>query len=80
MAEIRAATTATFDTIEVMRSGLAKRAGQAEPKRHNVAEMQELVISACQREPDRQVLDVLAAVREVIVGLELATYSTATKP
>jgi hypothetical protein len=80
IAEIRAAITATFDAIAVMRAGLAKRAGQAELKRHNVAEMQELVISACQREQDRRVLDVLTAVREVIVGLELATYPAATKP
>jgi hypothetical protein len=63
-----------------MRAGLAKPAGQAEPTRHNVAEMQELVISACQREQDRRVLDVLAAVREVIVALELGTYPAATKP
>jgi hypothetical protein len=80
IAEIHGAITATFDTIEVMRAGLAKRAGQPEPKRHDVTEMQALVISACQREQDRRVLDVLAAVREVIVGLELATYPTATKP
>ena len=80
MAEIRAAITATFETIEVMRAGLAKRAGQAEPKRHDVTEMQDLVISACEREQDRQVLDVLAAVREVILGLELATYPAATRP
>ena len=80
LAEIRAAVTATFDTIEVMRADLAKRAGQAEPRRHNVAEMQDAVTSACQREQDRQVWDVLAAVREATVGFELATYPVATKP
>jgi hypothetical protein len=80
MAEIRAAVTATFDTIEVMRADLAKRAGQTEPRPHNVAEMQDAVISACQREQDRQVWEVLADVRKAVVGLELATYSAATKP
>src|SRR5215471_17328367 len=80
MAEIRAAVTATFDTIEVMRADLAKRAGQAEPRPHNVAEMQDAVISACQREQDREVGDVLADVRKAIIGLELATYPAATKP
>ena len=75
MAEIRAAVTATFDTIEVMRAGLAKRGGQTdnEPRPHNVIEIQDAVISACQREQDRQVRDVLAAVREATVGFELAT-------
>ena len=33
-----------------------------------------------QREQDRQVRDVLAAVREATVGFELATYPVATKP
>jgi len=80
MAEIRAAVTATFDTIEVMRADLAKRAGQAEPRPHNVAEMQDAVISACQREQDREVGDVLVDVRKAIIGLELATYPAATKP
>jgi hypothetical protein len=80
MAEIRAAVTATFDTIEVMRADLAKRAGQAEPRPHNVAEMQDAVISVCQREQDRQVRDVLADVRQAIIGLELARYPGATKP
>ena len=80
MAEIRAAVTATFDTIEVMRAGLAKRGGQTEPWPHSVVEIQDAVISACQREQDRQVWDVLAAVREAAVGFELATYSVATKP
>jgi hypothetical protein len=79
MAEIRAAVTATFETIEVMRAGLAKRAGQTEPRPHNVAEMQDAVISACQQEQDRQVRDVLADVRQAVIGLELATYP-ATKP
>jgi hypothetical protein len=79
MAEIRAAVAATFETIEVMRAGLAKRAGQTEPRPHNVAEMQDAVISACQREQDQQVRDVLADVREAVIGLELATYP-ATKP
>jgi hypothetical protein len=79
MAEIRAAVTATFETIEVMRAGLAKRAGQTEPRPNNVAEMQDAVISACQREQDRQVRDVLADVRQAVIGLELATYP-ATKP
>ena len=57
MAEIRAAVTATFDTIEVMRAGLAKRGGQTdnEPRPHNVIEIQGAVISSCQREQDRQV-------------------------
>jgi hypothetical protein len=80
MAAASAAVTATFDTIEVMRADLAKRAGQAEPRRHNVAEMQDAVTSACQREQDRQVRDVLADVRKAIIGLELATYPAATKP
>jgi len=80
MAEIRAAVTATFETIEVMRADLAKRVGQAEPRPHNVAEIQDAVISACQREQDRQVWDVLAVVREATVGFELATYPIATKP
>jgi hypothetical protein len=79
MAEIRAAVAATFETIEVMRVGLAKRAGQTEPRPHNVAEMQDAVISACQREQDQQVRDVLGDVREAVIGLELATYP-ATKP
>jgi hypothetical protein len=57
-----------------------KRAGQTEPRPHNVAEMQDAVISACQREQDRQVWEVLADVRKAVVGLELATYSAATKP
>jgi hypothetical protein len=78
MAEVRAAVTATFETIEVMRADLAKRAGQAKPSAHNVAEMQDAVFSACQREQDRQVRDVLADVRQAIIGLELAT--AATKP
>src|SRR5215470_4624033 len=38
MAEIRAAVTATFDTIEVMRADLAKLGGQTEPSPHNVIE------------------------------------------
>jgi len=80
MAEIRAAVTATFDTIEVMRAGLAKLGGQTEPSPHNVIEIQDAVISACQREQDRQVRDVLAAVREATVSFELATYPVATKP
>ena len=80
MAEIRAAVTATFDTIEVMRAGLAMRGGQTEPRPHNVIEIQDAVISACQREQDRQVRDVLAAVREATVDFELATYPVATKP
>ena len=80
MAEIRAAVTATFDTIEVMRADLAKRSGQTEPTPHNVIELQDAVISACQREQDRQVRDVLAAVREATVDFELATYPVATKP
>jgi hypothetical protein len=42
--------------------------------------MQDAVISACQREQDRQVWEVLADVRKAVVGLELATYSAATKP
>ena len=71
MAEIRAAVTATFDTIEVMRADLAKRGGQTKPRPHNVIEIQDAVISACQREQDRQVRDVLAAVREATVGLSL---------
>ena len=71
MAEIRAAVTATFDTIEVMRAGLAKRGGQTGPRPHNVIEIQDAVISSCQREQDRQVWDVLAAVREATVGFEL---------
>src|SRR5215471_16682722 len=71
MAEIRAAVAATFDTIEVMRGGLAKRGGQTERRPHNVIEIQDAVISACQREQDRQVRDVLAAVREATVGLSL---------
>jgi hypothetical protein len=75
MAEIRAAVTATFDTIEVMRAGLAKRSGQTEPRPHNVIEIQDAVISACQREQDRQV-----RVREATVDFELATYPVATKP
>jgi hypothetical protein len=79
MAEIRAAVAATFETIEVMRTGLAKRAGQTEPRPHNVAEMQDAVISACQEQQDRQVRDVLADVRTAVIGLELATYP-ATKP
>src|SRR5215831_1151004 len=45
MAEIRAAVTATFDTIEVMRADLAKRSGQTEPRPHNVIELQDAVIS-----------------------------------
>jgi hypothetical protein len=53
MAEIRAAVTAASDTIEVMRAGLAKRRGQTEPRPHNVIEIQDAVISACQREQDR---------------------------
>ena len=80
MAEIRAAVAATFDTIEVMRGGLAKRGGQTERRPHNVIEIQDAVISACQREQDRQVRDVLADVRKAIIGLELATYPAATKP
>ena len=80
MAEIRAAVAATFDTNEVMRADLAKRSGQTEPRPHNVIELQDAVISACQREQDRQVQDVLAAVREATVSFELATYSVATKP
>jgi hypothetical protein len=50
MAEIRAAVAATLDTIEVMRAGLAKRGRQTEPRPHNVIEIQDAVISACQRE------------------------------
>jgi hypothetical protein len=80
MAAASAAVTATLDTIEVMRAELAKRAGQAEPRPHNVAEMQDAVISACQREQDRPVRDVLANARKAIIGLELATYPAATKP
>ena len=75
-----AAVTATFDTIEVMPADLAKRAGQAEPRPHNVAEIQDAVISACQREQDRQVWDVLAAVREATVCFKLATHPVASKP
>jgi tetratricopeptide (TPR) repeat protein len=80
MAEIRAAVNATFDTIEVMRAGLAKRSGQTGPSPHTVIEIQDAVISACQREQDRQVRDVVAAVREATVDFELATYPVATKP
>jgi hypothetical protein len=80
MAEIRPAVTATFDTIEVMRTDLAKRGGQTEPRPHTVIEIQDAVISACRREQDRQVWDVLAAVPEATVGFELATYPVVTKP
>ena len=80
MAEIRAAVTATFDTIEVMRAGLAKLGGQTEPRPHNVIEIQDAVISSCQREQDLQAWDVLAVVREATVGFELAIYPVSTKP
>ena len=63
-----------------LRAGLAKRGGQTEPRPHNVIEIQDAVISSCQREQDRQVWDVLAAVREATVGFELAIYPVSTKP
>jgi hypothetical protein len=80
MAEISAAVTATFDAIEVMRAGLTKRGAQTEPRPHNVIELQDAVTSACQREQDRQVWDVLAAVREATVCFKLATHPVASKP
>jgi hypothetical protein len=55
-------------------------AGKTEPRPHNVIEIQDAVISSCQREQDRQVWDVLAAVREATVGFELAIYPVSTKP
>jgi hypothetical protein len=55
-------------------------AGEAEPRPYNVAEMQDPLISACQREQNRLVWDVLADVRKAIIGLELATHPAATKP
>jgi hypothetical protein len=76
VASANAAIAATFETIQVLREELAKRAGSPEPRHHVLSDMVATVLAGCSRNVEAPVADVLREVRDTLISLEVGTYPT----
>jgi hypothetical protein len=74
VASTNAAIAATFETIEVVREELAKRAGLPQPRHHALSEMVTTMLAACSKNADAMVADVLRQVRDTLINLEVGAY------
>jgi hypothetical protein len=71
---VRASTAikTTFDTIKATRGIIPRQARQRVPPCHNLAELWNAVVTASERQQTKSVGEVLAAIREAVIELQLA--------
>ena len=79
MAAIGGQIKGTADTLNAMRMLTAQQAQQAAPRRIDIVELWNAVVTACKHEKDKPVAEVLAAVRDAVVELKLALDRTTVK-
>jgi hypothetical protein len=74
VASTNAAIAATFETIQVLREELAKRAGSPEPRPYALSDMVATMLAGCSKNVEASVADVLRQVRDTLISLEVSTY------
>lgn len=79
MAAIGGQIKGTADTLNAIRMLTAQQAQQAAPRRIDIVELWNAVVTACKHEKDKPVAEVLAAVRDTVVELKLALDRTTVK-
>ena len=79
MAAIGGQIKGTADTLNTMRTLTARQAQQAAPRRTDLVELWNAVVTAYKDEKDKPVVEVLAAVRDAVVELNLAFDRTTVK-